>query len=845
MALALPIDPLVPRVIEALERNRSLVLEAAPGAGKTTRVPPALLSAGFARGREIVVLQPRRLPTRLAARRVAEELGERVGETVGYQVRFEDVGSAKTRLRFVTEGILTRRLLSDPTLKDVSCVVLDEFHERHIASDLALAMLRKLQHGARPDLRVLVMSATLDAQPIAEFLGCDRLRSEGARFPVGIEHLATPDDRYLDQQVLAALKRLVADQLDGHVLVFLPGASEIRRAREACSELCERHQIEIHALHGELSPAEQDLAVKPSERRKLILSTNVAETSVTIEGVAAVIDSGLARVASHSAWSGLPVLNLAKISQASATQRAGRAGRTRAGRCLRLYTEHDFRGRPEHDVPEIRRVDLAETTLSLHAVGESPASFEFFETPAPAAIAASEKLLSQLGAIRDGKLTALGNRLTRFPVHPRLARLIVESEARGIPEDGSLAAAIIGERDIRSEGRARFDGRAARGSRSGSSDVLDAMERFRLAARDGLSRRSADSAGLELSAAQIVERTRRQLERSADRSTPSPPRTEEREQAVMMSLLAAFPDRVAQRRQPHSPEIVLAAGGSAVLADTSVVHDPMLLVALDAEERGVGRAAKTTVRMASAIEPEWLLEICTDQLLDEDSLEWNERLARVDRVKRLSIGNVVLDESRSPAPSSEAAARLLLEHAARDQLIDPERLAQWKARVRLLTSSGVAQWPVELDALVDRVLTQQAANVSRVDELAHVPWFELLTAALGPGADRLLATHAPERLTLAGGRAVKVHYENDQPPWIESRLQDFFGSRSGPKIAQGRVPLVLHLLAPSQRPVQVTSDLAGFWERHYPAIRRELMRKYPRHAWPEDPLSAQPPQPKR
>ncbi len=367
---SLPIDVVVPQVLEALRSRDALVLEAPPGAGKTTRVPTAILDSGLAGSKEIVVLQPRRLATRLAATRVADERGERAGGTIGYQVRFEDVTGPKTRVRFVTEGLLTRRLVSDPTLKDVGVVVLDEFHERHLAGDLALSMIRRLQKTARPDLKLVVMSATLDAAPIAKWLDdAPSLRSEGRRFEVTTEFLERPDERPLEEQVLAALKRLVQAGLDGHVLVFLPGASEIRRAQQTCADFAERQQLDVYVLHGDLSAAEQDRALAKSDRRKVILSTNVAETSVTIEGVAAVIDSGLARVAAHSPWTGMPTLKVAKVSKASATQRAGRAGRTRAGTCLRLYTRGDFEGRPATDAPEIRRLDFTESALALRAMG--------------------------------------------------------------------------------------------------------------------------------------------------------------------------------------------------------------------------------------------------------------------------------------------------------------------------------------------------------------------------------------------------------------------------------------------------------------------------------------------
>src|SRR5262245_35525922 len=372
----LPIDSLLPEIIAQLRLSPNVVLEAPPGAGKTTRVPPALLDAGIAGGGEVVVLQPRRLAARMAARRVAAERSERVGESVGYEVRFDSVSGPRTRLRYVTEGILARRLLSDPTLARVGCVVLDEFHERHLESDVALAALRRLREGPRPDLALVVMSATLDAEPVAKYLGdAPRIRSAGRAFPVEVEHAAQRDDRPLEQQVAAAVARVVASTLDGDVLVFLPGAAEIRRATDACRALADRLGLLLLPLHGDLPADEQDRAVRPADRRKVVLSTNVAETSVTIDGVVAVVDSGLARVASFAPWSGLPVLRTQPISRASAAQRAGRAGRTRPGRCLRLYTKPDHDRRPEFDVAEVLRSDLAQTVLELRAVGIDPAAF--------------------------------------------------------------------------------------------------------------------------------------------------------------------------------------------------------------------------------------------------------------------------------------------------------------------------------------------------------------------------------------------------------------------------------------------------------------------------------------
>jgi ATP-dependent helicase HrpB len=830
MALSpLPIDPLLPSVVEAVKNRGALVLQAAPGAGKTTRVPRALLDAA-AFGGELWVLEPRRLATRLAAARVAEELGEPVGRRIGYQIRFEEVASAATRVRFVTEGVLTRRLLSDPGLKGVGAVILDEFHERHLPTDLGLALLRRLRER-RGDLRLVVMSATFDPEPVASFLGdAPVLTSEGRLFPVEVEPLPAADSRPLEAQVLAALKRLASKVTDGHVLVFLPGAAEIRRAQESCAEYAERHGLRVLPLHGDLPADAQDRAVRPSPGRKLILSTNVAETSVTIDGVSAVIDSGLARVATHSPWSGLPSLRVQPISRASAAQRAGRAGRTRAGVCLRLYTQGDLERRPERDAPEISRADLAETVLALAAAGvPDPRTFGWFEPPPAAALLAAEELLSQLGArAPDGTLTELGRRLLAFPVHPRLGRILVEGERRGVAPEAARAAAVLSERSSRPSPMLA-DARRSGPTLSGRSDVLEQMEA---------------PGGGRGGASQAVERTARQLSRTVHARTRAAPA--EREDGLLLSLLAGFPDRVARRRKPHAPELVLSGGGSALLDPASVVQEPMLLLALDAEQRTGPRGPEVRVRVASAIEPEWLLELFPDRLTDEDRLVFSEESGRVERLTRLAYGAVTLEERRTPAEPSEQVEAVLAEAIRARGLgavVDTGKLDALRARLELARTLFPEQsWPDLDDAGLAAVLARGRRSLAEVRE--SDPAAELL-GALPPAAAGILARELPERIALPGGRSVQVHYVSGQPPWIASRLQDFFGLREGPAVARGRVPLVLHLLAPNQRAVQVTQDLAGFWSRHYPSLRRELGRRYPRHSWPEDPLHASPPAPRR
>ena len=793
--MRLPIDPLIPDILNHLRGAENLVLEAPPGAGKTTRVPPALLVLD---DREVLVLEPRRLAARLAARFVAAERGESVGGTVGYQVRLEEVAGPRTRLRFLTEGVLTRRLLSDPTLARVAAVVLDEFHERHLEGDLALALLRRLQKTQRPDLRLVAMSATLDAAPVAQYLGGARvIRSEGRQYPLEIEytpHSAAP----LEEQVAAALERLAAHALDGHVLVFLPGAAEIRRAQTACAPLARRGGWLLLPLHGDQSPEEQDRAVGPSERPKVILSTNVAESSITIEGVGAVIDSGLARIASHSPWSGLPTLQVARISQASAKQRAGRAGRTGPGRVVRLYPVEDLARRPAHDTPEIARADLAPAALLLDAMGvEGLGALEWLDAPPAAGVEHAEELLRQLGAF-----SPLGKEMARYPLHPRLGRLIVEARRRGVAEQGATIAAL-----------------------------LSAGER--LPAESHSATRSDLLVLLESQWSPATERLVRQVHRIVRPLRQQHPN----EDALLISVLAAFPDRVARRREAN--QLQLAAGGPALLAPSSTVTANEFLVAVEAEDR---RDQKTPlVRIASGIEPEWLLDLFPERVRETALVEWNRAGERVESVSAIMFDQIAI-ETRRGTPDPQAAGALLAEKAMEAgfaRFADPEEIEAFLARVNFASQHGPLP-PLGPDG-VERALCSLALGLKSFSELEAAArdggLLRALERQLPPAARRLLDEIAPERIRLARGRQARVHYQTGQPPSVASRLQDFFGMRETPAVARGAVPLVLLLLAPNQRPVQTTSDLAGFWQRLYPQVRKELARRYPKHAWPQDPLA--------
>jgi ATP-dependent helicase HrpB len=820
----LPIDALLPEVVARLRESSGLVLTAAPGAGKTTRVPAAILAAGLAGDLEVVVLEPRRIAARLAARRVAEELGERLGERVGYQVRFEEVAGPRTRLRFVTEGLLARRLISDPTLPGVGVVVLDELHERSVHTDLALALLRRLQQGGRPDLKLVAMSATMDPEPVADFLGgAPILDSAGRQFEVRLDHLPLADPRPLEQQVSSGLRKLFAEGLPGDVLVFLPGAAEIRAAAEACAGLAAEADLLVLPLHGSLSPEEQDRAVQPARRRKVILSTNVAETSVTIDGVAAVIDSGLARQAGHSTWSGLPTLRVSKISRASAAQRAGRAGRTRPGVCLRLYTRLDHDARPAYETPELLRSDLAEPLLSIHAAGVRPADFGWFDAPPAEAIAAAEQLLQQLGACaKDGSLTELGRRLLRFPLHPRLARLVVEAEGRGVAEEGCELAALLGERD------ARLD-RATQ--RVGPSDPLEVLE----------ATRGRRGARFQQSARQLLR-----LCRPSDRKLSGA----QVDEALQVALLAGFPDRVARRRRPGSDEFLLSGGGAATLARESVVRGAELIVAVEAEEqRQPGRPTGALIRQASAIEAGWLVDLFPDALREETKLRWNAEGERVEGSWQLVYGQIAVQEEKLGGGDAEKVAAVLAEAALAKgprAFAAPEELDRFVARVACAASwHPEAALPPLGEAELRAALAELCAGRRSFAELREISLLDALRGKLTFEQQRLLDQVAPETLALPGGRKARIEYAAAKPPWVESRLQDFCGLRQTPAVDRGRVPLVLHLLAPNKRAVQVTSDLAGFWERTYPEVRRELSRRYPRHQWPDDPRLPLPPRPPR
>jgi len=830
----LPIDAVLPELVAALRAHPCAVLKAPTGAGKTTRVPSALLDAGLAGRGQVLMLEPRRLAARAAARRIAFERGAQLGLEVGYHVRFERKASGATRILVVTEGLLVRYLQDDPFLSDVGVLVFDEFHERSLHVDLALALARRVQQDGRPDLKIVVMSATLRTARLAEWLGnAPIVESAGRLFPVDVSYLEREPDRFVDREVALGIEHALA-QTDGDVLAFLPGVGEIRRTRDALATLAERRGVRIHELYGDLPAEEQDAVLRPGDRRKVILATNVAETSVTVEGVTAVVDSGLARRSRFDASVGLDRLELVRISRSSADQRTGRAGRTQPGICLRLWTEGVQRSLSDEDEPEIRRVDLAAPALQLLAFGErDPRAFPWFEAPPPVALDTALVLLTRLGAIDANGITEIGRILARFGAPPRLARLLVEGHALGCLGDAALAAAMLQERDpfVRD--------RAQRNARRSDSDVVDRIRALRAFARGGTSPSAPGE--VNASAARFVLRAAEELRREAVRTLGEPARDEHDEESTMRALLAAWPDRLARQRESGSRRAVMEGGRGVRVADESGVvdHELYLCVDLDGGERG--ERAEALVRQASAVDRAWL-----DPKLvrTEAGVRFDAATGRVRALRRTTWNGLVLDEVETGAASEDDVAQALAEAASEDlarflPLEDPETAA-FLGRIRSLRA-----WIPELglpafdDAELRALLPDFARGCRSLADLKRKDLATFLSERLPWDQRRALDEAAPERLSVPSGNQIRLAYEPGRAPVLAARIQELFGLAETPRVARGRVRVVVHLLAPNGRPQQVTDDLASFWNGAYFEVRKELRTRYPRHSWPEDPWNAQ------
>ena len=809
------------------------------------------------------MLEPRRIAARAAARRMSVERGTRLGGEIGYQVRFDQQASRDTRILVVTEGILLQMLQDDPCLERIGVVVFDEFHERSLNSDVALGMVRRVQQTVRPELRIVVMSATLAAQPIADYLGgCPVIESEGRLHPVAIRYLPQIDTRQTIALAGQGVEQLLRDT-DGDLLVFLPGVGEIRQLGRELTSLAERENLAVMELFGDLAPEKQDAVLSPSDRRKVVLATNVAETSITIDGVTGVVDTGLARVLQFDPHVGLDRLEITPISRSSADQRAGRAGRTRPGVCLRLWSEQSHRLRADTDTPEVRRVDLAGPVLMLHAWGESDiAAFPWFDPPSTAAIEQAEKLLRRLDALSDdGQVTELGRQLARLPTHPRLARMLIEGARLGQPGRVALAAALLSERDPFSGSRPRGD-RAAGPRHWSRSDLLDRVTmleefeagkqrgdeagdmnrhaaRFVLQARDQLGRL------LERIIRPTV-RTRTEVTEDSSRETLAPhPRPlspsggEGRDiDALLRAALVAFPDRLARRREPGSPRAVMVGGKGVRLAPQCAVSEAELFVCLDVD----ATQSEVFVRMASAVERVWLP---LEHLRSDVVVEFDETAERVVARRRLVWEDLTIEESTSALPDDGQAANVLADAAARqfDRVwpAGDSDLAGFVARVRSLRDwRREHNLPVFDETQLRDLLPQLCAGRRSFAELRQAPWIDFVQSLLTPVQRQAVEREAPERIEVPSGSKVRLQYEPGRPPVLAVRIQELFGLRETPRIAAGRVPVLLHLLAPNMRAEQVTDDLRSFWDNVYPKVRSELRRRYPKHSWPEDPWNATP-----
>lgn len=854
---SLPIDEILPAILEcALDRGRvgfpGIIVEAPPGAGKTTRVPIALADALGASEGQVIVTEPRRVAATLSAVRVAEERGSELGQEIGYRVRFDEKASESSRVVYLTEGLLLRRLMSDPELKGVGVVIFDEVHERSAILDLLLALTTRLAETRKRRLFLVSMSATLDAVALEDYWpGAPRVRSEGRAFPVSVHFEPRPDDRPLEIQVRSAVRAALGASDSGDFLVFLPGALEIRSAAAALDQF---EGIEVIALHGDQPLDEQTRVLRPGGargKRRVVLATNIAETSVTIPGVTTVIDSGLARVQRFDSFAGVDRLTTVEISQARLIQRAGRAGRTAPGRVFRLFTEASFAARPSSDVPEIRRTSLSETLLILRGFGFAPGDVRWLTDPGASAFERAEEELRSIGALDpDHRLTPVGKRMLELPLSLRPARFVVEAEVRGLERVGLLVA-LLSERDPLQRSREVRGGRE-----SGPSDLLDRLERV-LDVGSRVDPERCRYHELDRNAVAQIYRIAKQVDASLgrDRARPAP----DQDAVLTACLLAAFPNRVCQRRGAQT-ELLSVDGFVAELDRASVVSAGRFLIAVswDApERRGATTRTRPVVRLAHSVSEDELMSHLGEQVTPRESYEWNASAERVDVRSGFYLGAVTLDESLARArPGPDAARELMRVLSTKGpKVYDPEaRLEGLRVRLSLLKHLGAdllgEEARSELDALGEglRELDREAleaAGESRVSlaEVVEIELDAILEAQRLPRLGRELDRLFPREVVLFGGKRLKVHYEEAKPPWIESRLQDFFSMLDTPSVCRGRLTLAIQLLAPNYRPVQVTSDLAGFWDRHYPTLRKELMRRYPKHLWPEDGKTARPPTP--
>lgn len=826
---ALPIDVVLPPLREALAHADNVVLEAPPGAGKTTRVPLALLDAPWLAGQTILMLEPRRLAARAAAERLAAERGEQVGETVGYRIRLDSRVGPKTRIEVVTEGILTRRLQDDPALEGVGLVIFDEFHERNLDADLALALTlngRALLRDGLP-LKVLVMSATLEGERLSRLLDdAPVVRSEGQAFPVAVRwgRRSLPGDRVEPRVVDTILQAL--DEETGSVLVFLPGQAEIRRVQQALEGALGAN-VRVCPLHGELDLDTQRAAIEPAPpgMRKVVLATNIAETSLTIEGIRVVVDAGLARVPRFDPGSGMTRLDTQRISRASATQRAGRAGRLEPGVCYRLWSEEQHDGLASHSAPEILQADLCGLALQLARWGVEADELSWLDAPPAAPLSQARDLLTRLGALDSGRITPHGQAMAGLAAHPRLAHMLLKARAVGLDALGCGIAALLSERDI---------------LRGGGADLHRRLE-YLGGERDG--------SGANRGAVQRIRQMARQF-RGALRGVAGQPAGEAHDTRWPGLLLAlAYPDRIAQQRRPGGAEYRLSNGRAALFAepDGLMKHEWLAIAALGSRQG----QREELIHLAAPLDMTLFETLLADQVTQVDELDWDERegVMRAERQRR--IGALILTREPLDTIDEQARTGALLRFVRRKGLnLLPwtPAIRQWQARIAFLRSLDLdagkpSEWPdLSDEALLNELEGWLAPYLNGVRRMSHFAGLDLaaiLQATLPWPLPTRLDALAPVAIDVPSGSRIRIDY-SESPPVLAVRLQELFGLAETPRIAEGRVPLKLHLLSPAQRPVQVTQDLASFWATTYADVKKDLKGRYPKHYWPDDPLIAEP-----
>jgi ATP-dependent helicase HrpB len=842
MKQPLPIDALQDGLVAACGRVRRLVLRAPTGSGKSTRIPQMLLDLNLVQG-QIVVLQPRRIAARLLAARIAQERGVRLGGEVGYQIRFERVESTQTRIKFVTEALLLRQMASDPELKGIGAVVFDEFHERNLHSDVALALARRLQETHRPDLLIMAMSATLDTEGVAKWLGsAETLAADGRAYPVQIEytHLPRNSTRPIWDAAAEQVRRVLREESEGDILVFMPGSYEIMRTIGAVRNLPESGGVDILPLYGELPPEEQDRAVKPSPGRKVIVATNVAETSLTIPGVRAVVDAGLARIARFDPHRGIDTLLVEPVSQASAEQRAGRAGRTGPGRCIRLWSQTDHEARPLREVPEIKRVDLSETILLLLTSGwGEAATFPWYEKPDDKALQRALTVLADLGAVdAQGKLSALGRRMSVFPAHPRYARMLLAAGELDCVYEVCRIAGLAQGRDILFR---KVDDRTenARDSveQEDGSDFFPRLALLQRAVEMKFDADACDRFGVHGQAARQADQAARQFLRLAEgQGLPVSDRIAD-PAAVRRCLLLGFSDRLAVRLDAGTLRCALVHGRTGELRRESSIRNAKLLVAAEVDEIQARGGVTTYLSLATAIEEAWLQELFPAEFSTVNQVRYDGSQRRVvTRVERRFRDLVLEAKERDDAPS-DAASRLLAEEVAAGRL----ELEKWDApvdawirRVNFLSKHCPELGIPPFDEAARRMVIEEVcAGAVAYRDIRDRPVFGVVRGWLTHEQSMALESYCPEKIILPRKKhPARIEYTEDGQAEVEATVQelyDFPGSKL--RVCLGKVPMVVCIQSPARRTQQRTTDLDAFWKGSYEGVKKELRGRYPKHEW--------------